>query len=58
MDGHRDYWYRLGVPMVDGEEQLFAKDHPIWKAILLLSVGLLLLGGLDVSDILVSALGV
>jgi hypothetical protein len=43
--------------MVDGEEQLFAKDHPIWKAILLLSVGLLLLGGLDISDIIPTLLG-
>ena len=42
---------------MDGEEQLFAKDHPIWKAILLLSLGLLVLGGVDVRDIVLSVLG-
>lgn len=31
--------------MVDGEEQLFDPKHPIWKLLLVLTVGLLALGG-------------
>lgn len=33
------------VTLVDGEEQLFAANHPIWKLLLVLTVGLLALGG-------------
>lgn len=42
---------------MDGEEQLFDPKHPIWKIILLLGVGLLLLGGVDIRDIAVGILG-
>ncbi len=42
---------------MDGEEQLFDPKHPIWKAILVLSLGLLVLGGVDVRDIVISVLG-
>lgn len=43
---------------MDGEEQLFDPKHPIWKIILVLGVGLLLLGGVDIRDIASSLLGV
>ena len=42
---------------MDGEEQLFDPKHPVWKIILVLGVGLLLLGGVDISDIARSLLG-
>lgn len=43
---------------MDGEEQLFDPKHPVWKIILVLGVGLLLLGGVDIRDIASSLLGV
>lgn len=42
---------------MDGEEQLFDPKHPIWRIILLLGVGLLLLGGVDIRDIASGLLG-
>jgi Sec-independent protein translocase protein TatA len=42
---------------MDGEEQLFDPKHPVWKIILVLGVGLLLLGGVDIRDIASSLLG-
>lgn len=33
------------IGMVDGEEQLFDPKHPIWRLLLVLSLGLLALGG-------------
>ncbi len=42
--------------MVDGEEQIFDPKHPIWKIILVLTLGLLGLGGLSTSDLLVGVL--
>lgn len=42
---------------MDGEEQLFDPKHPIWRIILLLGVGLLLLGGVDIRDIAMGVLG-
>ena len=42
---------------MDGEEQLFDPKHPVWKIILVLGVGLLLLGGVDIRDIARSLLG-
>ena len=42
---------------MEGEEQLFDPKHPIWKIILVLGVGLLLLGGVDIRDIASSLLG-
>ena len=43
--------------MVDGEEQLFAANHPIWRLLLVLSVGLLALGGVANPGIIPSILG-
>ena len=43
--------------MVDGEEQLFDPKHPIWKIILVMGVGLLLIAGVDIRDIAASLLG-
>lgn len=42
--------------MVDGEEQIFDPKHPIWKIILVLTLGLLGLGGLSTSDLLAGVL--
>ncbi len=42
--------------MVDGEEQLFAADHPVWKLLLVLTLGLLGLGGLTTTDLLAGIL--
>lgn len=42
---------------MDGEEQLFDPKHPVWRIILVLGVGLLLLGGVDIRDIAGSLLG-
>ena len=42
---------------MDGEEQLFDPKHPVWKIILVLGVGLLLLGGVDIRDIAGGLLG-
>ena len=44
------------ILMVDGEEQIFDPKHPIWKIILVLSLGLLGLGGLSTTDLLVGVL--
>jgi len=41
---------------VDGEEQIFDPKHPIWKIILVLSLGLLGLGGLSTTDLLAGVL--
>jgi hypothetical protein len=43
--------------MVDGEEQLFAANHPIWKLLLVLTVGLLALGGVATPSLVGSVLG-
>ena len=42
---------------MDGEEQLFDPKHPVWRLILVALLGLLLLNGVNVSDILISTLG-
>lgn len=41
------------MEMVDGEEQLFDPTHPIWKLLLILTLGLFALGGLGTTDLLV-----
>ena len=43
--------------MVDGEEQLFDPKHPVWRLLLVLSVGLLALGGVANPSIIPSVLG-
>lgn len=43
--------------MVDGEEQLFDPKHPVWRIILVAILGLLVLGGVDITDTLVGILG-
>lgn len=43
--------------MVDGEEQLFAPNHPIWKLLLVLTVGLLALGGVASPSLVGGLLG-
>lgn len=43
--------------MVDGEEQLFDPKHPVWRLILVATIGLLLLGGVDIRDIAAGILG-
>ena len=43
--------------MVDGEEQLFHAKHPIWRLLLLLTVGLLALGGVATPSLVGSTLG-
>ncbi len=42
---------------MDGEEQLFDPKHPVWRIILVAILGLLVLGGVDIRDTLVSVLG-
>lgn len=42
---------------MDGEEQLFDPKHPVWRIILILGVGLLLLGGVNVTDLAMGVLG-
>jgi hypothetical protein len=43
--------------MVDGEEQLFDPKHPIWRLLLVLTVGLLALGGVANPSLVGSLLG-
>jgi hypothetical protein len=43
--------------MVDGEEQLFDPKHPVWRLLLVLSIGLLALGGVASPSLLPSILG-
>ena len=42
---------------MDGEEQLFDPKHPIYKIITLLVIGLLLLGGVNITDLAMGVLG-
>lgn len=44
------------MEMVDGEEQLFDPSHPIWKLLLVLTLGLFALNGLGTTDLLEGAL--
>ena len=42
---------------MDGEEQLFDPKHPVWRIILVAILGLLVLGDVDVTDLIISVLG-
>jgi hypothetical protein len=56
--GRTDYRAMLGrCPGMDGEEQLFDPKHPVWRIILVAILGLLVLGGVDITDTLVGILG-
>lgn len=43
--------------MEEWEEKIVEKDHPIWRILLVLCLGLLGLGGLSTTDILVGVVG-
>ncbi len=42
---------------MDGEEQLFDPKHPVWRLILVAILGLLVLGGVDVTGLIAGVLG-
>lgn len=45
------------IGMEEWEEKIVEKDHPIWRILLVLTLGLLGLGGLSTSDLLAGVLG-
>jgi hypothetical protein len=42
--------------MEEWESEIVKKDHPIWRILLVLSLGLLGLGGLSTTDLLAGVL--
>jgi hypothetical protein len=45
------------ICMEEWETEIVKKDHPIWKILLILCLGLLGLGGLSTTDLLAGVVG-
>jgi hypothetical protein len=43
--------------MEEWESEIVKKDHPIWRILVLLTLGLLGLGGLSTTDLMAGVLG-